>query len=311
MTDHTRIRVGLTFHSVFYAPYFVAQERGLFAREGLEVEGEAFGDGRRVQAALARGDLDLGIGGVMRSMVGYDRGEEDLAIHFARLNDRDGFFLLGRSEPFDWPDLLGRRLILFSEAPTPWYVLRAFLLERGLDPTAIRVVPELPVALAAAAFRAGEADFIEAPAHVAEELVRDGVAIVLREMASEVGPLPYSSYAARPAYLERAPAAITALVRAHVAALAWMGSVDGAEIWAAIRPSFPDADPEVYGRAVGRYRRLGVWGSDATLPRASYERLADLLRRGGLIARVAPYGLVCRDDLTRAVIRMSRAHAPD
>src|SRR5436190_233239 len=102
--------------------------------------------------------LDVRIGGVMRSMLGDDRGEGDLPIHFARINDRDGFFLLGRSQPFDWPDLIGRRLILFSEAPTPWYVLRAFLLERGLDPDRISVVDDLPAPEAAAAFQAGQAE---------------------------------------------------------------------------------------------------------------------------------------------------------
>ena len=297
-----RMRLGVTFHSVFYAPYFVALERGLFAREGLELETTMPGDGRVVLAGMERGELDVGLGGVMRSMVSFDRGDQAPPIHFARINDRDGFFLLGRAAPFDWPDLLGRRLIIFSEAPTPWYVLRAFLLERGLDPDRVSVIPDLPATEAAEAFRRGEADFLEAPAQVAEGLVRDGAAVVLREMARELGPLPYSSYCARPDYLERAPEAIRALTRAHVAALRWMGAAGGAEIWTTIRPSFPGADDELSRRAVERYHRLGTWSSDATLPRASYERLADLLRRGGLIARIAPYDLVCRDAPARAAI---------
>src|SRR5438034_768766 len=223
-----RIRLGVTFHSVFYAPYFVALERGLFAAEGIELEAEAFGDGRLVLAGMEQGELDVGIGGVMRSMLGYDRDESGMPIHFARINDRDGFFLLGRSETFDWPDLIGRRLILFSEAPTPWYVLRAFLLERGLDPDRISVVDNLAAPEAAAAFRAGQADFLEAPAHIVEELVRDGAGLILREMAREAGPLPYSSYCARPAFLDQQPEAISALARAHVAAPRWMPATSGA-----------------------------------------------------------------------------------
>lgn len=296
------LRLALTFHHVFYAPYYVALHRGLFDAHGLELATVVPGDGRLVIAAQASGELDVALGGIMRSLVSYNAGEPDPPLHFTRVNDRDGFFLVARQPSFDWPDLLGRRLILFSEAPTPWYVLRAHLLGQGLDPGRIEPVPDLPSPEAAAAFRAGQADFIEAPAHVAEELVRDGAAVVLREMASEVGPLPYSSYGARPSFLEQEPEAITALVRAHVAALDWMASVDGTEIWASVRGDFPDADSEVYRRAVERYRRLGVWASDATLPRASYERLADMLHRGGLLSKVAPYELVVRDDLTRAAI---------
>lgn len=294
-----RVRLGVTFRSVFYAPYYVALHRGLFAREGVDLEAETFGDGRRVLVALEGGGLDVAIGGIMRSLVSYDRGAAAVPVHFARINDRDGFFLLGRAEPFDWPDLVGRRLIVFAEAPTPWYVLRALLRERGLDPDRVQVIAGLPADEAAAAFRAGEADFLQAPAHVAEALVRDGSALILRAMAEELGPLPYSSYCAPPDVLAANAAAVAAVARAHVAALRWMQTAGSAAIWDSIRPSFDDGDPEVLRRAVERYQRLGTWPADATLPRTGYDRLAGMLRRGGLIARIAPYELVCRDDPAR------------
>ena len=298
-----QFRLGVTFHTVFYTPFFVAKERGLFAKEGLDLTAEMLGDGRRVLAGLERGALDVGIGGVMRSMLSYDQGAAEVPVHFAQINDRDGFFILGRPGPFDWPDLLGRRLILFSEAPTPWYVLRALLRERGLDPDRIQAIPGLPAPEAAEAFRRGEADFLQAPAQVAEALIAadDSIAIV-REMAAEAGPIPYSSYSARRTVLDTQAEAVSALIRAHVATLDWMRQATGAEIWDTIAPSFADADAEVYRRAVERYHRLGVWSSDATLPRASFDRLADLMHRGGLIQRVAPYEACCDDTLTRAIL---------
>jgi len=60
-------------------------------------------------------------------------------------------------------------------------------------------------------------------------------------------------------------------------------------------------------RAVQRYQRLGVWSSDATLPRSAYDRLAERLRRGGLIVRVAPYELICDDRFARRAEREARA----
>jgi NitT/TauT family transport system substrate-binding protein len=302
-----RLRLGVTFHSVFYAPYYVAERRGLFDREGLEVQADTLGDGRLVLAGQARGELDVGLGGIMRSLVSHDQGAGEAPLHFARVNDRDGFFLLGRSAAFDWPDLLGKRLIVFSEAPTPWHVLRALLLDRGLDPDRVEVVAWLPADRAAAAFRRGEADFLETPAHVAETLVAERTAVIVREMAREAGPLPYSSYSAHRSVLRDQADAVRALIRAHLAALAWMRGVSGAEIWDTIAPAFPEAeDAAIYQRAVERYHRLGVWSSDATLPRASFDRLADLLQRGGLIRRVAPYEACCDDSLTREVLAGAR-----
>ena len=303
-----RLRLGLTFHHVFYAPYYVALHRGLFAEQGLELTTTVPGDGRVVLAGQASGELDVALGGIMRSLVSYDAGEADAPLHFTRVNDRDGFFLIGRSAAFDWSDLLGRRLILFSEAPTPWYVLRALLRDRGLDPDQIQTIPGLPAPAAAEAFQRGEADFLQAPAQVAEALVAaacpdaGGGATIVAEMAREAGPIPYSSYSARRVVLDTQGEALSALIRAHVSALAWMRAASGAEIWETIAPSFADADAAVYRRAVERYHRLGVWSSDATLPRASFDRLADLMQRGGLIQRVAPYEACCDDSLTRAIL---------
>jgi NitT/TauT family transport system substrate-binding protein len=121
-------------------------------------------------------------------------------------------------------------------------------------------------------------------------------------MAREAGPIPYSSYAARRSLLDEQAEPLSALIRAHAAGLAWMRGASGAEIWDTIQPSFPDVDSTIYRRAVERYQRLEAWSSDATLPRASFDRLADLMQRGGLIERVAPYEACCDDQLTRSVL---------
>jgi NitT/TauT family transport system substrate-binding protein len=256
-----RLRLGLTFHHPFYAPYYVALHRGLFEEQGLELETTVPNDGRLVLAGQASGELDVALGGIMRSLVSFNTGDLDAPLHFARVNDRDGFFLVGRRETFDWPDLLGRRLILFSEAPTPWYVLRALLRERGLDPDLIDAVPGVPAPEAAEAFQRGEADFLQAPAQIAEAVVAAGDATIVAEMAHEAGPIPYSSYSAQRAVLEAQPEALGAMIRAHAAGLAWMRQATGAEIWETIAPSFPDADA-----AVGELRPArgpdAPWGTD-------------------------------------------------
>jgi hypothetical protein len=123
--------------------------------------------------------------------------------------------------------------------------------------------------------------------------------VIHREMAAEIGPLPYSSYAAMPAAFAAEPGMLQAVARANIEALAWIRSVSGADVWDAIRPSFPDDDDELMRRAVERYHRLGLWHSDATLPRASFDKLAGMLQRGDLIRRIAPYELCCDDRPTR------------
>jgi NitT/TauT family transport system substrate-binding protein len=307
MSADMKVRLGVTFHHIFYAPYLVAVAREEFARQGLEVESTTAGHGQLLIDAMQRGELDIGLGGVMRSMIAYDKEEPFIPIHFARLNNGDGFFLVGRQPvpEFDLEQLLGRRLITFTEAPTPWYVLRGLLKERGLDPDEIETIESLPAAEAAARFEAGEGDFIQCPGQIAEALVMSGAGQVVAEMAIEAGEIPYSSYSASREFLEREPDAVRAFARAHSAALAWLRAASAADVWSTLQTFFPDADPEVYQRAIARYQRLGVWSADASLPRPGYDRLGQLLRLGGLLTHLAPYDTVVDDRLTREAIGLS------
>ena len=291
-----RVRIGVANPVVFYAPFHVALRRGLFAAEGLEVEYDTIG--ATLYDRLATGELQAGVGGIMRSLVAYDQGVAAPPVHFANINDRDGFYLIGRPGPFDWPDLIGKRLLVFT-APTPWYLLRAFLKRRGLDPDQVRAEPwplhEMPAAL-----RSGSADYVLTMAHIVEEMIADGSAAVLRASAQELGPVPFSSYCADRGYMTREPAVIAAIARANANALRWMRSVDGDAIWEAIRPSFADGDAAVLARAVGRIHADGAWSSPSTLPPDSFNRLAGPLHAGGLISRVAPYDRVIDDTAARA-----------
>jgi len=291
--------VSETYHVVFYAPFYVAMQLRLFEREGIELATTVYGSSAAASAAMARGEAEIGIGGIMRSLVAFDRGEATVPVHVARINDRDGFLLLGRSSQFDWADLMGRRLIVFAEAPTPWSVLRAHLLEKAIAADAIRIIDDIPLGDDAAAFRDGKADFVLTQAHVAEELLRDGDAVLLRAMAEEAGPLPYSSYYCGIEYLRDEPEALGCFLRGHARALRWMGQHSAAEIWDVIAPSFAGEDGSLLAAAVARYQVLGTWRSDSTIPRSSFARLADRLSLAGLIKRIPPYELVCNDLLAR------------
>jgi hypothetical protein len=54
-------------------------------------------------------------------------------VHFAAVNDRNGFFLLSRMprRRFTWSDLVGRTVLSFGGAPTPWLCMLAVLKRAG------------------------------------------------------------------------------------------------------------------------------------------------------------------------------------
>jgi len=113
----SRVRVAETFRSTFYAPLWVAVHGDHFAAEGLEVEVVTAEFGAGTVGMMRKGEADVALSGLMRSFDLADRGEAPL-VHFAAVNDRNGFFLLGRqAQPnFAWSDLVGKTVISFGGA---------------------------------------------------------------------------------------------------------------------------------------------------------------------------------------------------
>ena len=60
-----------------------------------------------VLAALNQGAADIAQSGIMRSIIASDWGAETVPAHFAKINARDGFFLLSRRphDEFRWETL--------------------------------------------------------------------------------------------------------------------------------------------------------------------------------------------------------------
>src|SRR5712692_1825175 len=132
-----RVTVMEPFHSVFYTPHYVALHLGHFAAEGLDVATRTGADSTGTTRALIEGTAQISLGGLMRSLDLADRGGRHLP-HFAEVNSRNGFFLISRPprSSFRWPDVVGRTLISFTGAPTPYHCLLTVLRREGCGPEA-------------------------------------------------------------------------------------------------------------------------------------------------------------------------------
>ena len=152
-----KVRIAYASRSSSAMPQYMAQSKGFFKAEGLDVEPAGALGGGTVDALL-KGDADVSLSGIMRSFDLRDRGGARL-VHFAGVNDRNGFFLLSRQPRpgFRWPDLVGRTVISFGGAPTPWLCMQTVLRRHGVDPARVRFRRDLDTPEAVAAFRAGQA----------------------------------------------------------------------------------------------------------------------------------------------------------
>ena len=103
----TKVTLNEVAHSIFYAPQYVAIEKGYFADQGLDVELVTGFGADKVLTALISGEADIGFMGAEASIYAYQEGATDPAVNFAQLTQRAGNFLVAREEmpDFQWSDL--------------------------------------------------------------------------------------------------------------------------------------------------------------------------------------------------------------
>ena len=303
VTPGRPLRVVVAFHSIFYAPLPVAIRGGHFAAEGLEVDPETPALAGGTVDALLRGVADVSLSGIMRSFELVDRGGARL-VHFAAVNDRNGFFLLSR-EPrpsFAWSDVVGRTIISFGGAPTPWLCMQAVLRRRGVDPARVTFRRDLSTPDAIAAFRAGQGDFIEHGPPVIDQLVADGTGHLVASMGEATGPVPFSSFMATPEMLTKQRDVLIRFVRGLYRAQRWMAASTAPEIAAVVAPVFGDIDPAIRVAAVERYLKQSTWARDPVLTRTGYDTLQEILLSAGFIKKPHPFDALVDTDIARAAV---------
>ena len=107
------LRLMEVFRTVFYTPIYVSVAGGFLESQGLDVtfmtRPPQFAN---VTSALEQRAVDISGSGIMNSIILADGGADIVPAHFAKINARDGFFILSRrtDAQFQWETLRGPRL---------------------------------------------------------------------------------------------------------------------------------------------------------------------------------------------------------
>lgn len=303
-----RLTVLMPFHTPFYTPLAAGAALGHFRDAGLDVTAvPAAAFGKATIDALLGGDIEISLGGLMRSFELAERTGQ-IVVHFAEVCSRNGFFLLAR-EPrpgFRWADLVGRTVLSFAEAPTPWQCLLTVLRRHGVDPARVRIERHRPGPEAVAAFLAGTGDFLEQPQPVIERLLVEGRGHLVASMGEATGPVPFSSYMTTPAFLAREPDVVARFTRATYRTQRWLAAHGAGDIARVVAPAFPETELPLLERAVARYLGQGTWARDPLLRRDGYDYLERILLDGAFIRRGQRY----EDLVDTAIATQVMAEAP-
>ena len=287
-----KIRIQFTLFSAFYSPLISAMSGGFLKAEGLEPEWSVSPPGVSALAALADGSAHVVQSALSRGFATLDKGETPGAVHFAQVNEMDGFFLTGRkADPaFSWKKLEGAEVVTFKGGQ-PAAMFKYACHKAGIDFGKLKPVCPGGPADIDKAFRAGAGQYVHQQGPFPQQLQADGVGHIVAQVGGLIGPCGFSSLAATREWLRGDMA--RAFMRAYRKTRVYMNEAPAAEIARAQKPFFPKIDEAVLADCIATYQKLGCWTPHVEITPAAYGRTLDVFEYNGQLKRRYRYEEVC------------------
>ncbi|NQV83070.1 MAG: ABC transporter substrate-binding protein [Rhodospirillales bacterium] len=288
----TKINIQFTRFSAFYSPLISTISGGFLAEEGLEPSHSIAPPGVSAIEALLDGSAHVVQSALSQGLTTLEKGEIPATVHFAQINEMDGFFLTGReADPdFTWDKLNGKK-VLVDHGGQPLAMFRYACHKAGINYDDIIAIDAGNGAKMDAAFRAGEGDYIHQQGPAPQQLEFDGVGHVVASVGVPIGPCGFSSLAATPEWLESDMA--KAFMRAYRKTRAYVNDTPAAEIAAAEASYFPEVDQTVLTNTIEFYQGLGCWSRHVEITKAAYEVTLDVFEHVGRLTKRHAYEDVC------------------
>jgi len=284
------LRIMALRHSAFYSPLLMTMAGGFLKQEGLEYNYQLATPEKTVTDSITDGSCHLAQSAVAASFSALEAGKTNPFVHFAQINNRDGFFIASRNpEPnFSWQDLKNKK-VLVDHFFQPYAMLKYGLRQQGISFSDFEVIDAGDVDAIKQAFLNGEADYVHMQGPVPQQLAHEGKAFVVAAVGEAVGPVAFSSLCASPQWLETDMAKI--FMRAYQKACEFVLVASAEEIAAKEIEAgfFPDINPRILAETIRAYQELDCWGTDSIIPRASYENLLDVFEYNQLVTERYSY----------------------
>jgi len=287
-----KINIQFTLFSAFYSPLISAISGGFLEQEGLEPEWSVAPPGVSAIAALEDGSAHVIQTALSQGFNSLAKGETPVAVHFAQVNEMDGFFITAReADPdFTWDKLEGAQVVMFKGGQ-PNVMFKYACHKAGIDYD--RIVPVTPGGAADIdkAFRDGQGQYVQQQGPFPQQLEADGIGNIVAQVGKQIGPCGFSSLAATREWLESDMA--KAFIRAYKKTRVYMNETPAAQIAKAEKSYFPNIDEDVLAKCIATYQQLGCWSRHVEITRAAYEVTLDIFEYNGLLKERWSYDKIC------------------
>lgn len=279
-------------HSVFYSPLISTIAAGFLERHGLSAEYSVLAKGQKPSALVREGAVDIMQSAVASNWKPMEAGESPLPVHIAQINQRDGFFLVGRAagSAFSWKILEGATLIA-DHGLQPITMLKYAAKVNGVEWSRIRLVNAGTPEEMQRAFREGDAGYVHLQAPYSHQLQAEGAGRVVASVGASMPPVAFSSICCSRDFLRSETC--QKFLSAYRESREWVRSAPAAEVAEKEAGFFPAIAPAVLAASIADYQKVGNWEGGIEIPRDLYEQALTVFESAGEVKARHHYDEVC------------------
>ncbi|WP_433946553.1 ABC transporter substrate-binding protein [Paenibacillus sp. SN-8-1] len=286
-----KIQLGEVTRSVFYAPQYVALEKGFFKDNGLDVELRTTSGGDKTMTALLSGGIDIALVGAETSIYVYQQGSDDPVLNFAGLTQTDGTFLVSRNDVqnFNWDSLKQSVFLGQRKGGMPQMAGEFTLKKHGIDPHQdLNLIQNVDFANITAAFISGTGDYVQLFEPQASIIEKEGKGHVVASFGTESGKLPYTVYMSKKSYMDEHSEQVQKFTDSIFKAQKWVNEHSPEEIAKVVSPYFKDTDQAILTSAIKRYKEQGTYAQTPQIDEKSWNNLLDVMDAAGELKERVP-----------------------
>ena len=303
--EKTSINLAEVTRSLFYAPQYVALEKGFFEEEGLDVELTTAWGGDKTMTALLSDNADIVLVGSETSIYVYAQDSKDFAINFAQLTQTDGTFLVAKDpQPdFSWEDTEGSRFLGQRKGGMPQMVGEFVLKKHGIDPHSdLELAQNIDFANIPGAFVSGDYEYVQLFEPTASIMEKEGQGHVVASFGEESGKVPYTVFMTKQSFLTDNEDVAIKFTKAVYKAQQWVQDNSSEEIAKVLQPYFDDTDLDMLTASLERYKNQNSFATDPILDEEEWDNLKNIMDEAGELPADVPYEDLVNTEIAEKVI---------
>ena len=286
-----KITIAEVTHSLFYAPMYIAKNAGYFNEVGLDIDIITTPGADKVMASLLSKDAQIGLMGPEATVYVYNNGQENYAINFAQLTQKDGSFLLGREkiDNFDYSMLKGKTIIGGRKGGMPEMTLEHVLKKNGLTITQngkdknadVNIRVDVSFDATSGVFVAGESDYVTAFEPTASQIQSSNKGYIVSSIGKDSGVVPYTCFSSVKSYFENNKEKLKKFTSAIKKGLDYINNNDTSKVIEYLKPSFTSSNENEIASVINNYKSIEAWPIKLGFTKENFTKLIDIVKEAG------------------------------